>query len=95
MDRLDLQHQLWLYTLRNELFTAPIQSPKNILDIGTGTGIWAIEVGMSNRVYKRSLEWSLAYSIQRTNIRPRVSPAPTSVPYNHHCKLSPIISILN
>ncbi|KAG9242656.1 S-adenosyl-L-methionine-dependent methyltransferase [Calycina marina] len=44
MDRLDLQHQLWLYTLHNQLFTAPIESPKNILDFGTGTGIWAIEV---------------------------------------------------
>jgi len=46
MDRLDLQHQLWLYTLHNELFIAPIQNPQNVLDFGTGTGIWAIEVGM-------------------------------------------------
>jgi len=37
---------LWLYTLHNELFIAPIPNPQNILDIGTGTGIWAIEVGM-------------------------------------------------
>jgi len=44
MDRLDLQHQLWLFTLNNELFNAPTQTPQNILDIGTGTGIWAIEV---------------------------------------------------
>jgi len=47
MDRLDLQHQLWLLTLHNELFLAPIQTPQNILDFGTGTGIWAIEVGVS------------------------------------------------
>ena len=27
-----------------QLFNAPIDKPKRILDIGTGTGIWAIEV---------------------------------------------------
>lgn len=44
MDRLDLQHQLWLLTLDDNLFLAPLKNPHNILDIGTGTGIWAIEV---------------------------------------------------
>lgn len=43
MDRLDLQHQLWMITLHDELFLAPIKNPKRALDIGTGTGIWAIE----------------------------------------------------
>ncbi|KAK3171323.1 hypothetical protein OEA41_003407 [Lepraria neglecta] len=32
-------------TLGNKLFLAPIDKPKRILDIGTGTGIWAIEMG--------------------------------------------------
>jgi ribosomal protein L11 methylase PrmA len=40
----DLQHQLWLLTLHDELSLAPVKNPKNVLDIGTGTGIWAIEV---------------------------------------------------
>lgn len=32
-------------TLGDKLFLAPIgEKPKNILDIGTGTGIWAIEM---------------------------------------------------
>lgn len=44
MDRLDLQHQLWLITLNDQLFLSPITSPRNVLDIGTGTGIWAIEL---------------------------------------------------
>jgi len=44
MDRLDLQHQLWLITLFDQLFMSPVKNPHNILDIGTGTGIWAIEV---------------------------------------------------
>uniref|UniRef100_A0A8H7NI88 Methyltransferase domain-containing protein n=1 Tax=Bionectria ochroleuca TaxID=29856 RepID=A0A8H7NI88_BIOOC len=44
--RLDLQHNLWLFTLRGELGLCPkIQNgpAKRVLDAGTGTGIWAIE----------------------------------------------------
>ncbi|TVY83446.1 Secondary metabolism regulator laeA [Lachnellula suecica] len=44
MDRLDLQHQLWSITLFNELYLSPVKNPHNVLDIGTGTGIWAIEL---------------------------------------------------
>ncbi|CAN8095503.1 unnamed protein product [Discula destructiva] len=40
-DRLDLQHKLWLLILNGKLSIAPIGEPKNALDIGTGTGIWA------------------------------------------------------
>ncbi|KAI9742701.1 MAG: hypothetical protein M1818_003842 [Claussenomyces sp. TS43310] len=44
-DRLDLQHHLWLLTLRGELCLAPLQQGiQDVLDIGTGTGIWAIEM---------------------------------------------------
>lgn len=40
-DRLDLQHKMWLIMLDGNLSTAPIGEPSNVLDIGTGTGIWA------------------------------------------------------
>ena len=30
-----------------KLHYAPLNNPKNILDLGTGTGIWAIEMGRS------------------------------------------------
>lgn len=33
-------------TLDNELFLAPLSDPKRVLDIATGTGIWAIEFGI-------------------------------------------------
>jgi methylase of polypeptide subunit release factors len=40
----DLQHHLWKATLHGKLFLAPIKdNPQNVLDLGTGTGIWAIE----------------------------------------------------
>lgn len=31
------------------LFFAPIQSPRRILDVGTGSGIWPIEMGRYSR----------------------------------------------
>ncbi|KAJ5176561.1 uncharacterized protein N7482_002438 [Penicillium canariense] len=33
----------WLLLLKGELFKAPVKNPQKILDLGTGTGIWAIE----------------------------------------------------
>jgi len=43
-DRLDLQHHMSLLTLDNKLYLSPIDSKiQTAIDIGTGTGIWAIE----------------------------------------------------
>lgn len=45
----DLQHHLLYLTFRGKLFTAPIpkdQQLHRVLDVGTGTGIWAIDFGM-------------------------------------------------
>lgn len=42
--RMDLHHEVFLMLMHGQLFNAPIQDPGHILDIGTGTGIWAIEV---------------------------------------------------
>lgn len=44
-DRLDLSHQMFKITMGDKLYLAPIGKPATILDIGTGTGIWAIEMG--------------------------------------------------
>jgi SAM-dependent methyltransferase len=49
MDRLDLQHHLFTsLTFDGKLFTCPLAQKKeihNVLDVGTGTGIWAIDFG--------------------------------------------------
>ncbi len=46
LDRLDLAHQMFRLVLKDRLHLAPIENgPIKILDIGTGTGIWAIEMG--------------------------------------------------
>ncbi|RGP78988.1 hypothetical protein FLONG3_2894 [Fusarium longipes] len=46
-ERLDLQHNLFLLTLNDKLGLAPPNDPdakaKHVLDVGTGTGIWAID----------------------------------------------------
>jgi hypothetical protein len=42
-ERLDLQHELFLMTLNGNLYRAPLkESISNALDIGTGSGIWAV-----------------------------------------------------
>jgi len=33
-----------LVLLKGELFKAPVKNPQKILDLGTGTGIWAIDI---------------------------------------------------
>lgn len=48
-DGLDIIHNMLLMVLGNKLFQAPIpKQPKKVLDVGTGTGIWAIDFGDQN-----------------------------------------------
>ncbi|KAJ5551398.1 hypothetical protein N7535_000652 [Penicillium sp. DV-2018c] len=42
-DRLDLSHHIYLMLLQGELYSAPVKDPKRVLDLGTGTGLWAID----------------------------------------------------
>lgn len=45
-DRLDIIHELMLTLLDRKLFLAPVSdTPARVLDLGTGTGIWAIDFG--------------------------------------------------
>ncbi|KAL2000170.1 hypothetical protein VTN02DRAFT_3469 [Thermoascus thermophilus] len=43
-DRLDLVHHLFTLVLRGALHLAPIKNPQTVLDMGTGTGIWALDM---------------------------------------------------
>lgn len=36
-------HHIYLMLLKGELLQAPVKNPKRVLDLGTGTGLWAIE----------------------------------------------------
>lgn len=42
-DRLDMLHEMMMVLLDRKLFRAPVKSPRRVIDLGTGTGIWAIQ----------------------------------------------------
>lgn len=44
-DRLNFQFEIIKLCFSNQNYFAPLSAPKRILDIGTGTGKWAIEMG--------------------------------------------------
>ncbi|KAL9015024.1 MAG: hypothetical protein Q9173_000322 [Seirophora scorigena] len=44
LERIDIKHHVTLLLTGGNLHLAPLVNPKRILDIGTGTGIWAIEI---------------------------------------------------
>lgn len=78
-----MQHHLFQLTLDGKLFTAPIDPKKTlrVLDVGTGTGIWAIDYGMSAR--RLCFLESLMTLVQ-----------PTSIPKQRYFRLIPEESVL-
>ncbi|EEH22097.2 hypothetical protein PABG_04308 [Paracoccidioides brasiliensis Pb03] len=44
-ETLDIAHHSYLLLLDQKLYLAPLEKPQKVLDIGTGTGIWAIDFG--------------------------------------------------
>ncbi|OMP86261.1 Phosphoethanolamine N-methyltransferase 2, partial [Diplodia seriata] len=40
-----IEHHVWLLTLNDALFFSPLQDPQRVLDVGTGTGLWAVDMG--------------------------------------------------
>lgn len=42
--RMDMQHRCVFLASGSKLFHSPLESPIRVLDLGTGTGVWAIEM---------------------------------------------------
>src|SRR5262245_38739441 len=43
VNRLDFQHYMLRYAFQG-IYAAPLKQPRDILDVGTGTGRWALEM---------------------------------------------------
>ncbi|RGP79041.1 tam domain methyltransferase [Fusarium longipes] len=44
-EREDMKHTVAVHLLGGRLHRSPVESPQKIIDIGTGTGSWAIDIG--------------------------------------------------
>ncbi|KAL6864006.1 S-adenosyl-L-methionine-dependent methyltransferase [Trichoderma novae-zelandiae] len=44
-EREDMKHAMVVHLCQGKLHYAPLENPQRILDVGTGTGIWAIDMG--------------------------------------------------
>ncbi|KAG5947573.1 hypothetical protein E4U60_002920 [Claviceps pazoutovae] len=47
-DRLDFQHKLYLKVMDGNLGRAPVREPRQVLEVASGTGIWALEYATAN-----------------------------------------------
>ena len=56
LDRLDLIYVAFRMTHEGRLFFAMVTKLENTLDVGTGTGIWAIDFGQSHPDPDRSYQ---------------------------------------
>jgi len=39
---MDINHHMLYLALDNKLFSAPLKNSQTVLDVGTGTGMWAM-----------------------------------------------------
>lgn len=56
-EREDMKHAMILHLCGGRLHLAPLDNPQSILDVGTGTGIWAIDSAWPHVV---PLSWAMA-----------------------------------
>ncbi|KAJ6787956.1 hypothetical protein PWT90_09357 [Aphanocladium album] len=69
MNRYDIFHKFFLLARDNQVFSHPIQRPNpRILDLGTGTGIWAINVA------ENYLPGAHIMAVDLNRIQPRLIP---------------------
>lgn len=71
---LDMQHHLWMVTWGGEICLSPkVEGANRVLDVGTGTGIWAMEYG------EFESERNTVLDVQADMRQPTCIPKPKSV----------------
>lgn len=71
--------------LGGKLGLAPVRNPKNVLDVATGTGIWAIEYGKPHRIML--FVFPPSDNLQPRSIPNQQSMAATSARFNPRTRL--------
>ena len=46
--RLDVHHEIFMLIANGDIYKAPVKNSKRVLDLGTGTGIWATDFANSH-----------------------------------------------
>ncbi|KAG0134853.1 S-adenosyl-L-methionine-dependent methyltransferase [Tuber indicum] len=69
-NQLDIFHHIYLLLLGGDLYIAPIERPKRILDVGTGTGIWAMDI--ADKFPDAEVDWIDLSPIQPEWVPPNV-----------------------
>ena len=72
LQRMDLQYNAMSLVFDEKLHLAPLKDPKRILDCGTGSGFWAIEMGEAYPDAEKIIGLDLS-PIQETWTPPNVS----------------------
>ncbi|KAK8070285.1 S-adenosyl-L-methionine-dependent methyltransferase [Apiospora phragmitis] len=73
-DRLDFAHEVYKLLTDKRLYLAPIRQPRQVLDLGTGTGIWANE-------FAREHPQAQVLGTDLTMIQPTHRPLPPNVSF--------------
>lgn len=82
LDRLDMQHHIFKLVWDGRLFFSPLHRPRHILDIGTGSGIWAMEMGKPLILPFTYLDIPLPLYMQRPSFQIPKSPEQISLRFN-------------
>jgi hypothetical protein len=62
-DRLDVLHHVYRLFFDGEVCATELENPQSVLDIGTGTGIWAMD-GVCGSIF-----FSITLTFQLTNLQ--------------------------
>ncbi|KAK3366571.1 S-adenosyl-L-methionine-dependent methyltransferase [Podospora didyma] len=68
---LEIMHQMMLIYDKGKLFQAPVENPQRLLDVGTGTGIWAVD--FASRFHSASVTGTDLSPIQPEWVPPNCS----------------------